>query len=817
MNFTSCSMKNLFPLLLLAFLLTLPQISFSQEGGALTGRIKDEKGAPLGFSTVAVVQPSTTAVVTGAVAGEDGTFHILPPAAGTYFLRVTALGYISQETPAFVVTGATFQKDFGTITLKEDPRKLNEVNIQALRPAIRQEADRLVVSVEGTAMAAGSTAFAVLAKSPGVFIDQEGNIQLNGRSGVTVMIDGKLTYLSARDLRNLLEGMSAENIKDIEIITNPSAKYDAEGTSGILNINLKKNIQQGINGSIHSGYTYNFKQHGYTYGGNINFKSGKWNSFLNLDAARRVGGREATFTRVFYGVGKTTYFDQVATGNFMVQGPPAIRLGTDYSLNDRHSLGFMANYTTNRMESDFLTDTYIGQTPANPSLYVEADNYLNNTYENFTGNLHYTGKLNTQGTLLSTDLDYARIRNRGEANFFNYFTDLVTAQRIQDFLFTDIPNGYDIYSAKVDFTHPFSEDHKMEVGAKASRVISDNDSRFYFNNGALVLDPQRTNHFNYRESILAAYLSWRGKLTERYTMQAGLRAENTQSFGESFTTGQVTERNYLDLFPSVFIQQRVNENYGINYSYSRRITRPNYGNLNPFRAYRDPYTYYEGNPFLRPQYTQSFSLAQTFKKIYTLTFTYNLNRDVMGELPILDVANATTIYTTGNLDNGRYVGLTAVAPLKITKWWDSQNTAVLSYSKFSMMSDNGFLENDQVFSMLQSNHTVQLPLEIRMEMNLLFRGPAASGLYHMAPMHRVDLAFKRSFFGKKVDVNVNANDLFKWYRYHWTTDINGNVNEFDQYFRWRSVGLTLRYNFSRGQKVEEKRRNSNLEELNRAN
>lgn len=784
--------------------------------GTISGVLIDSlTNKPINYATVALLAKGETKSAAGTLTDAHGRYTFAGVQLGDYELVLSFLGYESKTIRGLSIAEQKPIAAVGTVKLSVVATRLNEVNVQSMRPTITQEADRMVVSVEGTAMAAGNTAFTVLARSPGVFVDAEGNIQLNGRSGVTIMIDGKLTYLSARDLRTMLEGMSAENIKNIEIITNPSAKYDAEGTSGILNINLKKNTRQGINGSLYAGYTNNFLQYGYTYGSTINYKTGKWNSFLNLDAARRVGGREATFTRIFYGTNRTTYFDQVATGNFTAEGPPSVRLGTDYSINDRHSVGFTAYYVTNHAVSDFLTDTYLGYAPATPSQYIDADNVTNNTFTSFTSNLHYSGKLDTLGTTLSADLDYARISNRGEAKFYNYFTDLTLNQQTRDFLYTSTPNGYTIYSAKVDFTRPLAPGHKLEAGAKTSRVVSDNDFRFYFNNEGLKLDPQRTNHFNYRESIYAAYLNWNGKLSKRFTVQAGLRAENTQSLGNSYTIGQVTERNYLNLFPSLFIQQQVRENYEISYSYSRRLTRPNYGSLNPFRSYRDPYTYTEGNPYLRPQYTQAFSLNQTFRKVYNLSLNYNYNRDVMAEIPILDVANATTIYTTGNINDNYNVGLTAVAPLKLAKWWDTQNTSVLSYSKFSTVSSEGPLVNSQVFFMLQSNHTLQLPLSIRLELNLLYRGPAASGLYHMAAMHRVDIAFKRSFLKKKLDLTVNANDLFKGFRYYWTTDIGGNVNEFNQYFRWRSVGATLRYSFSKGQKVDTKRRNNSLEEINR--
>jgi hypothetical protein len=808
-------MKKIWRGLSLILAICMTTLAMAQSG-KLTGMLTDEKGVALRYANVAILKAADSVFVAGALVQEDGRFELVTPTPGRYLLKVSSIGFVERVSEAFEVSDASFSKDFGVLSLKTDVKSLSEVSVTALRPTITQLADRMVVSVEGTAMAAGNTAYAVLAKAPGVFIDHEGNIQLNGRAGVTVMLDGKLTYLSARDLRTLLEGMAAENIKSIEIITNPSAKYDAEGTSGILNINLKKNVVLGMNGSVYAGSTYNFKDLGATAGGNINYRSGRWNSFLSLDASRRVGGREATFTRIFYGPNNTTYFDQVATGNWVAQGPPAARLGTDYTINDRHSVGGMVNFNTNYAEQDFLTDTYIGDAPKSPQRYVEADNLSNNRFTSFTSNIHYQGKLDTLGSTFGADMDYVRITNRGESYFYNYFTNLSTNQRTQDFLYTSTPNGYDIYSGKVDYSRVLAKGRKVETGAKVSRVISDNDFRFYFNNAPeLVLDPRRTNHFNYRENIYAAYLNYNTPLSKKLTMQAGLRAERTEALGRLITTGEENKRDYLNLFPSLFLQQKVHDNYGINYSYSRRITRPNYGNLNPFIFYRDPYTYIQGNPMLRPQYTHAFSVAQTFKKTYTLTASYNLTTDVISELPLLDVNTATTIYYTGNVDDAHSISLSGVGPLRISKKWDSQNTLLLNYSSFSLTDNNGLQENKQLFYMIQSNHTILLPKELRMELNLLYRGPAASGLYHMAAMSRVDVAFKRSFLNKKLELSVNGTDLFKGFRFLWTTDIAGNVNEFDQYLRFRGIGATLRYNFKKGLKVEERRRNS-LEEVNRA-
>ncbi|WP_188500006.1 TonB-dependent receptor domain-containing protein [Pontibacter amylolyticus] len=808
----------LFLMGMLCLLLSVSGAAWAQEAGKISGTLSDSlTGKPIEYATVALLQSGNTQALQSALTDANGRFSFTAVAPGNYQLAISFLGYQKKFMSQVVVSAAKPEATVGNIRLVPSTTQLKEVTVEGLRPTITQEADRMVVSIEGTALAAGRTAYDVLATSPGVFIDQEGNIQLNGRAGVTIMLDGKLTYLSARDLRSLLEGMSAENIRNIEIITNPSSKYDAEGSSGILNINLKKNTVQGLNGSVYAGGNYNFKQYGYSTGASINYRTGPWNSFLNLDMARRVGGRDATFTRVFKGDESSTYFDQVADGNYKVEGPPAVRLGTDYSFNDRHSVGVMGYYATNQLHADFLTETYIGPSPDQPTQFIDADNFNQNRFSNRTANLHYMGKYDTLGTTLTADLDFVKIKNRGDADFYNYYYDLTNPGAVtQDFLYTNTPNEFDIYAAKVDFTKPLAQGRKLEVGAKASRVISDADSRFYFNNAEVpVLDTKRTNHFVYDENIYAAYVNFNTKLTERFSLQSGLRAEQTQSKGELLTTGDVTKRSYLNFFPSLFLQQKVSEDYQINYNYSRRLQRPNYGQLNPFFAYRDPFTYWLGNPDLKPQYTNAFSISQVFKKAYNLTLSYQHTQDVIVELVAIDPETATTVYYIGNADDSKNLSLTANVPYSVMKNWESNNTLIVAYNEYNVAIDNGQTVNDQVFYMLQSNHTILLPKKVKLELNGVYQGPSVYALYRADARWWLNVGVKKSFMDDKLDLSINANDIFgTQHLIIGATLGEGNVSDWDQYFRQRNISFTLRYKFDRGAKVEERRRN-NLEELNR--
>ncbi|RDC63831.1 hypothetical protein AHMF7616_02440 [Adhaeribacter pallidiroseus] len=792
-----------------------PVVAQSDHG--LTGILKDEKGTAIGYATVAVVQAANGTVVTGTASEAEGFFKIKVAAAGTYRLRISALGFITLETPAFDLI-ANASKDFGVIVLQADTKLLKEVNIQALRPTIVNHPDKIVVSVEGTALSTGNTAYEVLLKSPGVFVDQDGNIQLNGKSGVRIMIDGKLTYLSGKELQTMLQGMAAENLKDLELITNPSAKYDAEGTAGIININLKKNTLSGVNGSLYGGYQYN-NWHAYSAGGNVNVKKGKWNSFVNADVARRIFIRDARLYREFNSPESSTQLTQSAKEK-AIRIAPSLRLGTDYDFSPKHSVGVMANLVYQDMTSDFNSTLLEYHTEAANNKWVRNNNLLKGTFANGTLNAHYVGKLDTLGTALSADLDYVRLYDHDEATYANQFRYLTPTRpdSLVD-LASNNPSSFSIYSAKVDYTKPFSKNTKLEVGAKASHVVSDNELAFFkVADNQQIVDEKRSNHFLYRENIYAAYTNFSTSLGEKWKIQGGLRAEKTIAEGKSVTKDSVNTRNYLNLFPSLFVMQQVNKNYKITYNYSRRINRPYYGNLNPFIFYIDPYTSAQGNPYLRPQYTHSFQMTQSLKDTYILTIGYSTTQDVMAEVPVQNNQNNTMVFQQRNGDKFNDVNAGLVAPIKITPKWDMNNNFTVGYQTYriAIPEQNQVINNNQLFTYARSSNNIQLPRAIRLEVNVDYQGPRVYAAYQIKQNWAVDAGLKRAFWNKQLEVSANVTDIFRTRRFAGTANVDNNVNKINQYFAQRSVRLNLRYNFNKGEKFEAKKRNTNLEELNRA-
>lgn len=782
----------------------------------LTGTVLDDKGQPVGFVNVAVQEAASAKVVTGAIADMDGNFQIMAPAKGQYLLKLSALGYVETQTPPFEVTGADFSKDFGKLQMKPDVKMLGEVQVQTMRPKVIMETDKMVVSVEGTALASGATAYEVLTKSPGVWVDQDGNIQLNGKAGVQVMLNGKRSYLSGKELQTLLQGMTAENIKDMEIITNPSAKFDAEGASGVININLKKNTAAGMSGSVNGGYQYN-NLSTYTAGGELSHKSGKWNSFASVNAARRMRYRDMEMRRIFTNEdGSKSNFDQ--TGYEEVERlEPSLRIGTDYDLNDKHSIGAIANLTFNRSDNLFHTRSYLRDSNTDNDLYIDALNKADGTYGNGTFNLHYLGKLDTLGTTLSADLDYVHITSDDDFEFINrYETPGSDAPAQQELLLSENPTGYNIYAAKVDYTKPITKTTKLEVGAKASHVVSDNELRFYeTSDNRKLLDPRRSNYFIYKEKIYAAYANLSASLGKIWTVQAGLRAEQTNSRGNSLTQNVKTDRNYLDLFPSVFVQQKVSDNYQIGYKYSRRINRPHYEVLNPFIFYLDPYTWAQGNPQLRPQYTNSFEVTQTLKQTYNLVLGYAITKDFIAEVPEQNPEDNTTVFQQQNVKDLKSANATLVAPLKISDNWEISNNFILMYQEYTNLSDGDLVVNDQVTAIAQTTHNILLPYNLRLEVGGSYQGPAVYGLYKVGEQWWVDAGMKRSFMEDKLTMTLNVTDIFRSRMLKVETELNGNINAIDQYHGARGVRINLSYRFSKGAAFEAKKRNVNLEELNR--
>lgn len=787
----------------------------SELKGMLQGVLLDQNKVSVPFATVAVHKLPDSTVVSGSITDDYGKFQMSTPQSGSYYLKFSSIGYTSVTTKSFAVQSPAFFKDFGTITLKEETTALNEVTIKAWKPQVKVESGKTVINVEGTALAAGNTAYNMLSRAPGVSVDQSGNFMINGKKGVTVTLNGRQTYLSGEELKSLLESMPAENIREIEVVHTPSAKYDAEGTSGVLNIKLKENKGNGFNGSVYGGYTYN-KQKFFNGGFNLNHKRRKWNSFLNVDYSKRGIYRDMKTVRTFPGNADYSVFSQSGTqgiDNYV----PSIQFGTDFNINDNHSIGVRANLIHRDTKSDWNTLSALSQTNGNVYVDIDSKNHLDDTFKNKRFNVHYQGKLDTLGTTISADLDYARLKTDSNSDFINQYQYPSANTADQEHLNNKKNVQFDIYSARVDFSTPLSSSSKFESGIKASEVISDSDLKFYeINQGSFQLDPDRSNRFEYREHIYAAYASYSNRINDTWNLQFGLRAEQTIGEAKLFQTNETSNRNYLKLFPNIMIEQNISDNYKLNYSFNRRIKRPNYQFLNPSIFYLDPYSYIVGNPDLRPQISNSIKVGQTFFKKFNLQLAYDFTNNYMTETPATNQQTGENIYTTKNINFYRSYNATLIVPFKVTSFWKVNNTLVLTREDYNLEIDGVELENNNLFSMLQSNQQISLPGGISMELSTTVRSAVGSGIYTVDGMWWMDLGLKKSFMDDKLNVSLRATDIFRSEKMHVEAAYVGNTFTLDQYFYNQALSLNLRYTFNHGNKAKKKSRSNDLEELNRA-
>ncbi|QIL77662.1 TonB-dependent receptor [Hymenobacter sp. HDW8] len=675
-------MKNAAHFLLLLVLTSLSSASFAQNNTSLSGTVLDQQRAAVPFVNVTLVEAADTALITGTVTELNGAFNLNAPRPGSFRLQVNGLGYKQWTSPVFEIAAESGTRDFGSIVLAPSTQLLKEVKVQAMKPTVVQLADRTVVNVEGKALAAGNTAFDVLARAPGVFVDQDGSIQLNGKAGVQIMLDGKRVYLTGKELQTVLRSMPAEQIRTLELITNPSAKFDAEGTAGVINLTLKKNQQTGLNGSVYAGAHYNGRA-GYTAGGTLNAKHGAWNSFGSLDMAQRPNLYTIAANRTFDASGPGVQFrqDSRQTGT---RKSPSLRVGTDYNFNDKHSVGITANVVLADESNVFRTETLLGADPDTSRQRVEARNTLNNQLISGTFNLHYLGKLDTLGTTISADADYVTLTDETQSTFLNrYLTLNAPEEGKTQSLASDNPVRYDIYAAKVDYTKALGGKSELELGGKISQVRSNNELAFYTTSASeRILDVTRSNHFVYRENIVAGYTNFSISLGSKWKLQGGLRAEQTRSKGNSRTLGTTTARRYLDLFPSVFVQQQVSKEYQVSYQYSRRISRPRYEDLNPFVFFLDPYTFAQGNPQLRPQYTNSWQVSQTLKSTYNLTLGFARTADYIAEIPTQNAQDTLTLMQQRNVDHFDQVNGTLSVPVHLGSKWQINNVLSVAYQHF---------------------------------------------------------------------------------------------------------------------------------------
>jgi outer membrane receptor protein involved in Fe transport len=801
-NYACMKMKTLS--LILALSLILLNIGFAKAQtdntiGELSGKVLDEAKKAFPYATISLLNAKDSVAVKGTLTADNGTYVLNNIKEGNYLVAIYVVGYKRVVRGPFAITPQKTAYNLGSIQLVVDAKLLKGVEIIKKKPLIERQIDKTVINVENSILATGNTALEILQKSPGVTVDKDGKISLKGKQGVTVMIDGKPTYLSQEQLANLLRSTEGTSVQSIELIPNPSAKYDAAGNSGIINIKLKKNQNYGTNGTLTAGAGYGtyYKANG---GLNLNHRAKKFNVFGNYDYSKNKGFGTTDIVRVNNTRTDQTYFNQTAD-NIRNRTNINFKGGLDYFINDKNTIGFAFNGYDARGTTDADVLTLIGDAPLKTDSSVVAKNPSKYKYTGITYNLNYKGTLDTLGQEITFDADYSQYKGHEDNLFNNVFLNAAGQPSKPAYIFRNsTPSTTTIWSGKTDYTYPINKEVKLEMGLKSSYVKTDNN--YIFENlidNAWQNDLTRSNQFLYSENINAAYANISKKF-KTTSLQIGLRAEQTNSKGNSITEQKIVNRHYLNLFPSVFFNQELSKNNEVGLSYSRRIDRPDYGSLNPFVSYLDLYSYQFGNPFLKPQYTNSFELSYSFKKTLNITMGYSHTSDVISDVLLTDTATKTIFISNQNLATQDSYNLNISYPLAITKWWSTTNNLNSFYNKFKTPNLLGVpFQSGKLAFNFNSNQTIKINKTTNFEMSGYYQSRQVYGTLLIAPQYSIDLGLGKTFWDNKLNLKFAANDVFKMQRARITSAIPSQNYVVHSTWESQVFRLTASYRFGSSQ------------------
>jgi outer membrane receptor protein involved in Fe transport len=809
-------------LITLALLVTAASFTTNaQTNGRIRGTVKDEEGKALQSATVSLLRSADSSLVKAAVSDKAGTYEFTNIKGGKYLVSYTSTGYEKKFSRAFELADNTI--DLSTVSLSAVAKGLTGVTVQSKKPFIETKLDKTIVNVEASPTNAGATALEVLEKSPGISVNSDGVISLRGKAGVIVMLDGKPTYLSATDLANMLKNMPASALETIEIMTNPSAKFDASGNSGVINIRTKKGRAPGLNGSVMAGITTSIYQlDGNTYvlpksqnSFQFNYKKNKLNFFGNYNPNYHQGRNTMVLDRKFNDNGVYEGYSAQTT-HFKFRGHNhTLKLGVDWDASKKDVLGvvvsgFMFNGNPTPVTSSELFD-------ANNQLESKLISFTDNdiSFRNFTSNINWCHKFDSTGKELSADLDYVRYDNVNETFLTTDIYNNNGQLSGQSLLKGELPADINIYSFKSDYTKPF-KGGRFEAGVKVSYVKNDNlvNYKTFFDNKWY--DDARSNHFIYEENINAAYVNFT-KQVKKWNFQGGLRVENTSAKGDQVTTRQQFKRDTTNLFPTAYVSYAIDKNNTLTVNYGRRINRPSYQNLNPFTYFLDTLTYMQGNTRLRPEYTDKYELSYAYKSKYILSASYSETDDVISQIIKQNTSERKTFVTPDNVATFRNVGVSLTAPFKLAKWWNANFFTNVYNNHFIGVIENAEVDIDYTSFMANVTNTFTLGKGFTAEISGFYRHKDVNQLAIVEPLYQMSIGGQKQVLQGKGTIRLNFRDPFAWQKFEGLNKY-GNIDmRFTNRPDTRQISASFSYRFGKStpQSQPRRRASSSQDEQNR--
>ena len=749
-------MKQISTFIIFLSVFLLSQAKAQNTNGKISVLLVDNKEQPVS-ATIVLKNLADTLLIRRVSTDDKGKFGFKNLSYGIYAININAVGFKAiYDKISITSTKFSIDKTFKMIAESND---LGSINVSGRKPLIERFTDKTVMNVENSLVATGNTALEILAKMPGVSVNQDGNISVRGKSGVNVLIDGKSTFLSNEQLATRLKSLNSNELKSIELITNPSSKYDAEGNAGIINIKLKKNSAFGTNGNIALGFGY-AKNPKSDAGISLNHRNKNLNIFGNFVNNNNKYQENLNINRITSDGISDTYFHQYNT-QIRSSHNNNYKFGLDYFLNEKNTIGFLTTGYFNNGHDSSKGTTDIGTSFTKIDSSIVADNPSTNKYRNQAYNLNYKSALDTLGQEFSVDLDYAQYRSEENTVYNNNFSDANGFGYRTPLTFRNLtPSLIKIKAAKIDYSLPINTKSRFDFGLKSSWVSTDNDFRFE----NLVAsqwqnDLTRSNRFVYDENINAAYVNFKHEFKST-SVEIGLRTEQTNSKGNSVNEQKVVKRSYFDFFPSFSVNQTLSENNQLGFSYSRRIDRPDYKSLNPFVYFVDLYTFSQGNPFLNPQYTNAFQLTYNYKKELNISLGYSITNNLIMDVLLPDNTKKSLFQTVQNLDKQFSYDLTVGYPTTVTKFWSMDNTITSTYNQIKSANLGGLnYDRKKVNFTLNSSHTFTITPSTTAELSGEFASAQIYGTYAIKPYYGIDFGLKKSIIDKRLNLKFAINDI----------------------------------------------------------
>lgn len=744
--------------LLIPFLLVC-MYSFSQQA-MLSGKITDEHNEPLTGAIAELRNAKDSSLTKVNVADGRGQFTFVDIKAGNYFLKISLLGFVTFKSDVFSYDGKS-AKEIPVIKLPKSAVNLQEATVSGIKPLIEVHPDKTVFNVENSINSTGNTAFELLQKAPGVVVDNNDNVMLKGRGGVLIQIDGKDTHLSQQELADFLKSIQSIDVESIELISNPSSKYEAQGTAGIINIKLKKNKNFGTNGSATLGYAKGaFSK--YNTALSLNNRSKNLNFFGSY--SNNWGERKNEF--YLYREQNPYIFD--ASSIFNRWGlNQNYKAGVDYTMNKKNTLGIMTNGNYNDINGSNTSRNVIHNFNSyTTDSILKSDQTIEGHTSNMNLNLNHHFA-DTSGHDLTTDFDfgyYDGARNNFQPNIYTLpdFKTILSSSYNRFVTLTTI----NIYTFKSDYSQNFLKG-KIGAGYKLSFVNTDNTFNFYNIQGNDEnLDNNRSNRFVYSENVYALYINYQRSIN-KFDLQAGVRMENTASEGD-LKSDAVTKndknvkRNYVDYFPSGGITYNANKNNALALIYSKRIDRPNYQELNPFEYKLDELSFRKGNPFLNPQYSDKLELSHTYKYTTTSSIGYSHTRDFFAQITDT-IAGGKSYLTSRNLATENILSLDISSSLQPLKWYGIYfHFGLYNQAYKADFGGNKTINTSVTNFNFYAQNTLKLPSDFTFEISGWYNSAGVwGGAYVNKPQGSLDLGLQKKLFREQATVKLSYTDVLK--------------------------------------------------------